>query len=289
MRRYRQTIDELLSSLTPLESTWRDAHASRVIELLEKISAKGPCGKKTLRTLFLGNVKPDKITKAHFDACITVSRLFLDLSKDEFTHLFRQQAGENTSLTRFRTEPSKYLDALASLGLVERMSEAIKTPVTWRDVLVERLKGGRGSAIRGQLRGRALEDFVERILVEVFGPDRYDSRCQFVGASGKEVEKADFAVPQKDDPAILIEVKAYGATGSKQTDVLGDVNRIIAQKRADTAFLLVTDGITWRDRVSDLRKLVERQNRGAITRIYTRSMAKQLRDDLAQLKSEHGI
>ena len=93
----------------------------------------------------------------------------------------------------------------------------------------------------------------------------------------------------KQDPGILIEAKAYGATGSKQTDVLGDITRIVNEKRDDTHFLLVTDGITWRDRTSDLSKLVTLQNRGKITRIYTQSMADQLEADLKLLKREHGL
>jgi hypothetical protein len=54
-------------------------------------------------------------------------------------------------------------------------------------------------------------------------------------------------------------------------------------------FLLVTDGVTWRDRLSDLGKLVDLQNRGEIARIYTRGMVEQLLADLAQLKREHGL
>ncbi len=169
------------------------------------------------------------------------------------------------------------------------MKPGINTPVTWSDILTERLKGGRGSAIKGQRRGRHLEDFVEKIIIDVFGKDSYDVRCQFLGATSTSFEKADFAIQSKDDPAILIEVKAYGATGSKQTDVLGDITRIVNEKRYDTHFLLVTDGITWKDRISDLRKLIELQNQGKITRIYTQSMADQLRADLVQLKQEHGL
>ncbi len=52
---------------------------------------------------------------------------------------------------------------------------------------------------------------------------------------------------------------------------------------------LFTDGVTWRDRTSDLRKLVDMQNRGAITRIYTMSMAEQLEADLMELKREHAL
>ncbi len=71
--------------------------------------------------------------------------------------------------------------------------------------------------------------------------------------------------------------------------MLGDITRIVTQKRDDTHFLLVTDGITWRNRTNDLRKLVTLQNQGKITRIYTQSMADQLKADIKQLKSEHGL
>ena len=57
--------------------------------------------------------------------------------------------------------------------------------------------------------------------------------------------KCDFAIPACRNPRILIEAKGYGATGSKMTDVIGDIKAIINTKRADTAFLLFTDGVTW--------------------------------------------
>jgi len=123
---------------------------------------------------------------------------------------------------------------------------------------------------------------------DVFG-EAYDARCRFVGASGTRTEKPDFAIPSKGDARILIEVKAYGATGSKQTDILGDIRRIVDEKRNDTHLLLVTDGTTWKARVNDLRKLVEMQNTGRITRIYTQSMAEELRHDLRQFRRDHGL
>ncbi|MFQ5760978.1 MAG: DpnII family type II restriction endonuclease, partial [Acidiferrobacterales bacterium] len=83
--------------------------------------------------------------------------------------------------------------------------------------------------------------------------------------------------------------KAYGATGSKQTDILGDINRIIEEKRHDTTFLLVTDGVTWKARANDLRKLVTMQNQGFIGRIYTTAMAGDLQRDLRQLMAYHGL
>lgn len=73
------------------------------------------------------------------------------------------------------------------------------------------------------------------------------------------------------------------------TDIVGDVDAIIRAKRTDTRLLFVTDGVTWRQRLSDLRKLVERQNDGRITRIYTTKMAGQLKQDLETLRQEFSL
>jgi len=128
-----------------------------------------------------------------------------------------------------------------------------------------------------------------RGALQVFGEGNYDIRCRFVGASGQSTEKADFAIPSRQDPRILVEAKAYGATGSKLTDILGDMARIVEQKRHDTTLLLVTDGTTWRDRANDLRKLIQMQNLGQIARIYTTKMQVDLADDLVRLKSDHDL
>lgn len=188
-----------------------------------------------------------------------------------------------------RKDPESFYRALEDLDVLSRIALTTHTPVTWLDVLAERLKGRRGSAIKGQKRGRHLEDFVEKLILNEFEPNQYDARCRFVGAKGYSDEKADFAIPSKTDPAILIEAKAYGATGSKQTDVLGDISRICAEKRGDTYFLLVTDGTSWRERLNDLRKLIELQNRGEIYRIYTQSMIDELQEDLQTIKQEHHL
>jgi hypothetical protein len=84
-------------------------------------------------------------------------------------------------------------------------------------------------------------------------------------------------------------VKGYGATGSKMTDIIGDLDAITDAKRNDTTMLFFTDGTTWNARMSDLRKIVARQNDGRIARIYTTKLAEQLLEDLKTLKQEAGI
>lgn len=279
MRRHRQTAEEILSALTAVESSWRDAHAEAVIEILQNIPDRDTYGPAEVEALLVKN----------FKAGLTVVRLLLDMSKDEFEPALRGVlGGGEIGVKRFRKNRADYVQGLLEIGTADGLQSLHAKPVTWRDVLVERLKGGRGSAIKGQARGRSLEDFAEAIVRRVFG-GTFDSRCRFVGAQGTSTEKADFAIPSRNDPGILIEAKAYGATGSKQTDVLGDIARIVAEKRHDTDLLLITDGVTWTARQNDLRKLIAMQNDGRIARIYTRSMGEELERDLQELKSEHAL
>ena len=186
-------------------------------------------------------------------------------------------------MKRYQAEADVFIDALVSLDLPEKMAKAINYEPVWSDILIERLRSGRGSAISGQKRGRGLEDFTEELIKEVFG-DQYETRCTFNGADGKTA-KCDFAVPSRSRPRIIIEVKGYGATGSKMTDIIGDLDAIIDAKRHDSYLLFVTDGTTWKARLSDLRKIVERQNQGKIARIYTMNMREALLRELQTLKT----
>lgn len=280
MLRIRQQAEDILASLSVVETDWIDPHGAAVLALLETIPERPSYGVDDIIALL----------KEDFDTGVTLIRLILGLSADEFRTVVRNVLpGGTWGKTRLQREPAVVASVLDRLGVPSRLQALVNTPVGWRDILIERLRGGRGSAIKGQTRGRGLEDFVEELVKRTIGEGRYDKRCRFVGATGTSSEKTDFAIPSKDDASILIEVKAYGATGSKQTDILGDVARIVDEKRPDTDLLIFTDGITWRDRASDLRKLVDMQNRGAITRIYTMSMAEQLEADLLELKREHAL
>jgi hypothetical protein len=51
------------------------------------------------------------------------------------------------------------------------------------------------------------------------------------------------------------------------------------------ALLFFTDGIPWRARKNDLRKIVTHQNEGDKAKIYTLSMAQELKADLIDLKA----
>jgi len=272
-----QSLDEVVDSLSPLSVDWMDDVAASAIARLTDFPKKGKYDRSDLAALLAGD----------FEEGILCARLFLALSKDTMEAELRRELGAGgTGKKRYLADQTTYLEALERLQLPEAMATSINYQPVWSDILVERLRSGRGSAITGQKRGRGLEDFAEALVREVFG-NRYETRCTFSGADGKSA-KCDLAVPDRHRPRIVVEVKGYGATGSKMTDIIGDLDAIIDAMRRDTVLLFVTDGTTWKSRLSDLKKIVDRQNQGKIARIYTTKMREEFLNDLKSLKQDIG-
>jgi hypothetical protein len=273
-----QTLDEVLDNLSPLNVEWMDEVAAEAIARLTRIPKRQQYERSDLEALLAGD----------FEEGILCARLFLALSKDSMESELKRELGMGgIGVTRYLRDRDAYLDALQRLDLSGAMAATINYEPVWSDILVERLRSGRGSAISGQRRGRGLEDFTEAMVREVFG-DAYETRCTFSGEDGKTA-KCDVAVPDRTRPRIVIEVKGYGATGSKMTDIIGDLDAIIDASRRDSYLLFVTDGMTWKARQSDLKKIVDRQNQGKIARIYTTKMRDELLADLQSLKHITGL
>ena len=274
-----QGLSDILDSLQPLAVEWQDDVARRVIERMRQFPVKAVYSEDDVRAI---------LENGSFGDGLLILRLFLGFSKDQFSGLLIDALGEGgIGIKRYKANTAGFLATLTDMGILEAMAAETSRESHWSDTLVERLRSGRGSAMSGQKRGRAVEDFAEQIVRKVFD-DLFDVRVTFVGRQARTA-KCDFAIPSRDNPRILVEAKGYGATGSKMTDVIGDIGKIIAAKRGDTAFLFFTDGLTWKQRRSDLRRIVEYQNNGDITRIYTSAMATQFESDLRQLKREYGL
>lgn len=273
-----QSLEEVVDSLSPLAVDWMDDKAAEAIATLSEIPKKASYARADIEALLDDD----------FERGLLCSRLFLALSKDSMeAELTRILGKGGIGVKRYKSDRATFISALESLQLREAMATTVNYEPVWSDILVERLRSGRGSAIQGQRRGRGLEDFAEAMVKEVFG-ESYETRCTFMGADGKTA-KCDVAVPDKSRPRIVIEVKGYGATGSKMTDIIGDLDAIIDAMRRDTYLFFITDGMTWKNRLSDLKKIIERQNQGKITRIYTTKMREELLQDLKDLKSIIGL
>ena len=214
---------------------------------------------------------------------LDVIRLMLGLSQDEFLNelLYYAKLPLGNSFSSARNKASEFSDEIARTLIEDMGIKSIAELELFRkwdyyEVLIERYKFMRGRAVKGQKRGRTLEDDVEEMLKEI--NVQYDKGRSFTTSKGSA--KADFSIPSHVNPEIVIEVKGYEATGSKLTDVLGDILKILQAKEDKMKFYLVTDGIGWFRRVSDLEHIVDLCNSGAIDMVYTRKTINQLRDSL---------
>ncbi|MGH7615702.1 MAG: DpnII family type II restriction endonuclease, partial [Gemmatimonadaceae bacterium] len=138
MKPVQQDLHELLASLTEMEADWLDETAAKTIATLGELADRTTFDRETLRALL----------EKDFDGGLTIFRLFLDLSKDRLETVLPTALGPGGSgIRRYRADPDAFLDAIERLGVITAMDELANRPLRWTDLLVERLKSGRGRAI----------------------------------------------------------------------------------------------------------------------------------------------
>ena len=62
----------------------------------------------------------------------------------------RRLGSGGLGIKRYNADRAAFLDAFDDLGLPDAMTDAVNRVPVWSDILVERLRSGRGSAIFGR-------------------------------------------------------------------------------------------------------------------------------------------
>ena len=273
------TLEELLGQLKRIPAEWLDTDGHKVLESISIVVER------------INDLTIDqdliKIILSEDPYALDVFRLFLDMSQDIFANEMRIRGvmGDFTSIRKKCGNNSEEIaEILMELGLADVIDTHRSHEWTLQDVLWDRYGHMRGRAMTAQKRGSTLEDAVEAILIELRDEIgiTFDRGGNFVSRSGKQA-KADFTVPSKEVPHIIIEAKGYEATGSKLTDVLGDILKVLEVKDKDSHYFFVTDGIGWYRRLSDLKKIVEHHQRGDIEMIYTISTLQDLKENIRDI------
>ena len=274
------TLDELVNTIERIPSEWMNSVGKEVLDtipiVVERLRKDG-LSKPTIEALL-------RQTQYALD----VFRLILGLSQDEMVNdliHYSKIHGLSRSFTTIRDNASHQASRIAetlidNLGLTRVATDELYRDWKYQDVLLERYKYQRGRAIKGQKRGRSLEDDVESLLKQ-WGT-KYIKGRTFKSRKGA-MGKADFSIPSHISPKVVIEVKGYEATGSKLTDVLGDISKIVQAKDPETRFYLVTDGIGWMRRLSDLEHIVKLHDKGEIDMIFTRKTLTSLQKELSEI------
>lgn len=138
----------------------------------------------------------------------------------------------------------------------------------WSDLLFDRLVRMEGSALKGQHTGRFLERLIQDDL-EKNSFARLKGKLRYQAWDGKQEywinKNADFLVPTALNPLFVIEAKTYASSGgSKQSDVLGDIEKLLEYPKFERKTILAAAGKLWADRANDVAKLFRLKQKGRL-------------------------
>lgn len=152
------------------------------------------------------------------------------------------------------------------------------------DVLVAR-GSGRQSASRAGLAGRSVEDEIEQVA-QGLGLTTA-ARTRFTGRNNRTAP-CDLAVLDGVEVAIAVAAKGFDSTGSKLTDAVREIEEMADVRKPRQFVMAVIDGIGWKSRIGDLRRIYELGETQQIDGMYTLGSLDAFRRDLehaAQLRS----
>ncbi|MGH8890791.1 MAG: hypothetical protein ACRDV3_13670, partial [Acidothermaceae bacterium] len=133
------------------------------------------------------------------------------------------------------------------------------------DVLVARA-GTKVTASSAGASGRRVEDDIEAIARDLGIP--YVLRTRFSGRNGRTAP-CDLAMPTKDEAQIVVAAKGFDSTGSKLTDAVREIEEMADVRLPRQFVMAVIDGIGWKSRISDLRRIHQLWERRQIDGMYT--------------------
>lgn len=145
------------------------------------------------------------------------------------------------------------------------------------DLLAARA-GTRASAIRAGVSGRRLEDEIEAIARDL--GLACGTRTRFAGRANRTAP-CDLVIPSADEPAIVVAAKGFDSTGSKLTDAVREIEEMADVRLPRQTVMAVIDGIGWKSRQADLKRIHQLWVDQQIDGLYTLSTLDRFRADLA--------
>jgi hypothetical protein len=212
----------------------------------------------------------------------------VDLGLEQLKRQLQHRLGSSGWLTLARRNPERIIATLdEGWGLVAAVQTQGLRQWRFADVLVERARWSQRSASRSIVRGRKLENVVEETVQGLGLP--YEMRVRFQGKGGRNAP-CDFAIPRSGDAASIVgAVKGFDSTGSKLSDAVRELKEI-AETRLPRQFVFgFVDGIGWRGRRADLRRIYDLWVNQEIDGLYSLSSLDAFQRDLAAAARRLGL
>ncbi len=205
--------------------------------------------------------------------------LVVGLSQEKLKNSFRDEfdtTGWMTFTPRHSRKVVEWFDA--EFDLLRMLNVQLEREYSFGDVLVARA-GSRVTATQAGRSGRRVEDEIEAIARDL-GLE-CQTRTRFAGRNGRTAP-CDLVIPGSGDAQIVVAAKGFDSTGSKLTDAVREIEEM-AEIRLPRQFVIaVIDGIGWKSRRSDLRRIHSLWESQQIDGMYTLATLDQFRDDIEE-------
>lgn len=217
---------------------------------------------------------------------IPVLGLTVGLSQEKLKNALRHRFGTAGWVTLARERPAELVQWLdEEYDLVRLTATQLARTYSFGEILVARA-GKRTTATSAGTSGRMVEDRIEAIAQDL-GLE-YETRTQFLGRNG-QTAPCDLVVPSGGNASIAVAAKGFDSTGSKLSDAVTEIEKMASVRLPRQYIMAVVDGIGWKSRQSDLRRLHRLWEREEIDGLYTLASFDRFRDDLEDAAKLRGL
>lgn len=212
--------------------------------------------------------------------------LVVGLSQEQLKNQLRHHLGSSGWTTLARTRSQELVGMLeAEFDVVRLVSTQRFQSYDFGDILVAR-GGTRATATRAGAAGRRIEDEIEAIAVDL-GLE-CQTRTRFVGRHSRDAP-CDLVIPNGSDALIAVAAKGFDSTGSKLTDAVREIEEMANVRKPRQFIMAVIDGIGWKQRQADLRRIHTLWVDDQIDGMYTLATLGDFRDDLQAQAELRGL
>lgn len=210
---------------------------------------------------------------------VPVLGLAVGLTQEKLKNTLRHEFDTSGWVTLARTRATELVEWFdREYDLLRLLQTQHAREYEFSDVLIARA-GTKATATTAGASGRKIEDEIEAIAADL--GVNYVTRSRFTGRNNRTAP-ADLIVPTTDAAQIVVAAKGFDSTGSKLTDAVREIEEM-AEVRLPAQFVMaVIDGIGWKSRQSDLRKIHALWVTKQIDGMYTLATLDQFREDLEQ-------
>ena len=207
-----------------------------------------------------------------------VLALIVGLSKEKLKNQVRHWFGVGSPSKVAREKPRELVDFFdEDFDLIRLVNSQLRRTYTFADILNARATT-RHSAVQAGESGRRVEDQIEAIAGDLSLP--YEVRTRFEGRTGRSAP-ADLAVPGGGRGCVIaVAAKAFDSTGSKLTDAVREIEEMADARTGNQIVLAVVDGIGWKGRLADLRRIWSLWESGEIDGLFTMNTLEEFCQDL---------